>query len=277
MILNKSDKQKLRNEIKKTLDNVDTKNLIYFDKEFLDFLLFDYKIVNNTLVKLPVWTGKFLSKIDLSNVSFSDVAWDMLDDEKIIDYSYTNANIDLSLSYNAKENNSINLKNCIFQNTNVYLDEDNNIKEIIVNNSNLKNTNIVIPKNVKLKANYSNFCNTNLENVTISLGADLEDSSLYKCYFKNTKLNIILDNSYYKDLVLNAPPIYINDYAERIKYKVHNEWVNCYLNGKLIKTKEEKELIKSSLLKQYEAMKKELFNATVNNINKQLIRERKFY
>ena len=103
------------------------------DPELLDQLLFDtYTERLNGLykdrfpngspdvkIKYPVWSGPFLSKLDLSSVNFEDVMWniayseyEMFEDTtnrmegiKKIDYSNTNAKIDFSKAFEAKFDN----------------------------------------------------------------------------------------------------------------------------------------------------------------------------
>ena len=52
---------------------------IKLDKDILEDLLFDtVKIKRKDIsytVKLPVWSGRFLEALDLSEVDFSDVSW----------------------------------------------------------------------------------------------------------------------------------------------------------------------------------------------------------
>lgn len=51
---------------------------IKLKKEYIEKLIFDNVVLNEELgivLKIPVWTGPFLSKIDLSEVSFDDVSW----------------------------------------------------------------------------------------------------------------------------------------------------------------------------------------------------------
>lgn len=78
MNLNKKAKDELRNLIEARLKEVPEGNRICIDKELLEDLLFDSTFYDNELklqVKTPVWSGKFLQKIDLSMVSFENVSW----------------------------------------------------------------------------------------------------------------------------------------------------------------------------------------------------------
>lgn len=85
---------------------------IHIQKEILEQLLFGTVIMDTptgqVLVKYIVWSGDFLSKIDLSEISFDDVLWDINveDDDNYyseneiyeINLSNTNAHIDFSKS-----------------------------------------------------------------------------------------------------------------------------------------------------------------------------------
>ena len=131
MNLSKESKDELRTIIKDNLKNIPDGQQIHLNKDILEFLLFDEIVVNqekNLKMKIPVWSGEFLRKIDLSEVDFTDVSWQVFSDSNIrleeiecdddfnikimiikennknytINYSYTNAVIDLTKSFEAK-------------------------------------------------------------------------------------------------------------------------------------------------------------------------------
>ena len=90
MSLNKDAKDELRKIVEQKLESIPKGYRIHLDKEMIEELLFDVrteKLNPNTVVKemanKPVkvkyieWSGDFLSKIDLSEVSFEDVFWDI--------------------------------------------------------------------------------------------------------------------------------------------------------------------------------------------------------
>ncbi len=124
MRLSEKDRYAFRERIEVMLRKVPEGQRIKLDKDLLEDLLFVKKTVNeekDIMVKLPVWSGKFLRKIDLSEVSFDNVSWTMLDNitsiaiskdfeideefvkqleliqrrnnSRCINYSFTNANI----------------------------------------------------------------------------------------------------------------------------------------------------------------------------------------
>lgn len=130
MKLNKEGKLKLRESIKQQLENVPEGQRIHLDKKLLEELLFDTYNEEFEMgcaldgkkvpVKYLVWSGPFLSKLDLSEVSFDDVLWEVRDFEpetyfvqgttnhyaesgvEAIDLSNTNAKIDFSKSFARK-------------------------------------------------------------------------------------------------------------------------------------------------------------------------------
>ena len=104
MTLNEESKNKLRQLIEKELIGAEYKERIPLETELLEQLLFKKQKIGvcKIVAKFPVWSGDFLSKIDLSGVSFENVVWNteaikhyVGQDVDIIDYSYTNAVIDI--------------------------------------------------------------------------------------------------------------------------------------------------------------------------------------
>ena len=68
MNLSKESKDELRTIIKDNLKNIPDGQQIHLNKDILEFLLFDEIVVNqekNLKMKIPVWSGEFLRKIDL--------------------------------------------------------------------------------------------------------------------------------------------------------------------------------------------------------------------
>lgn len=94
MNLSKKDKQELRKSVEVLLNASPDNKKIQLSNETLNELLFDTYIVNKEKgikVKLPVWSGDFLRKLDLSRVSFENVSWLILgllaDDFTLYDYT----------------------------------------------------------------------------------------------------------------------------------------------------------------------------------------------
>ena len=83
MKLSKKDKDELRKSVEVLLKVSPDNKKIQLSNEILEELLFDTYVVNKEKgikVKIPVWSGDFLRKLDLSRVSFEDVSWSMLYD-----------------------------------------------------------------------------------------------------------------------------------------------------------------------------------------------------
>ena len=95
MKLNKKDKDEFRNKIIELLKEVPEGQLVQIDKDILEGLLFETITVseeNNIQAKLPIWSGEFLSKIDLSQVDFTNVSWSLINfkltDDDILGFKY---------------------------------------------------------------------------------------------------------------------------------------------------------------------------------------------
>ena len=135
MKLNNKDRRKLRSIVEEKLSDIkDNSEKIKFDSELLEQLIFDEMTVSlsdkSLVFKYPVWTGKILQKLDLSELSFDNVFWGAdsivesiingseffkkkLDEDGIIkgendlliDFSNTNADIDFTKSFDYKNPN----------------------------------------------------------------------------------------------------------------------------------------------------------------------------
>ena len=78
MQLNREDKDKLREYIEVRINEIPYGQRLQLDKEILESLLFEPITINKEKVlklKLPIWSGDFLKKIDLSQVDFTNVSW----------------------------------------------------------------------------------------------------------------------------------------------------------------------------------------------------------
>ena len=81
MKLNKQSKDELRKEIIEQLKKVPNGQRVQLDKDLLEDLLFEVVTLDkekDIKVKLPIWSGEFLKKIDLSQVDYTNVSWGML-------------------------------------------------------------------------------------------------------------------------------------------------------------------------------------------------------
>ena len=78
----KIDIKEAKKILEEKLKNVPNNQRIHIDKEILEKLLFETIVLdeeNNIIMKYPIWSGDFLSKIDLSELTFEDVAWSDLE------------------------------------------------------------------------------------------------------------------------------------------------------------------------------------------------------
>ena len=277
MSLSKESKDELRTIIKDNLKNIPDGQQIHLNKDILEFLLFDEIVVNqekNLKMKIPVWSGEFLRKIDLSEVDFTDVSWQVFSDSNIrleeiecdddfnikimiikennknytINYSYTNAVIDLTKSFEAKNCNKIYLMNCNFKGLNLQNQDFTKFRILYACNSDLSDTNLSIPNRI-FSASCSNLSNIDLSNYSIN-GIDSISGApvdFYKCSLLNTKINIEFNPYEYK-LIIDD---YINNKSKISLHKlvlfnklINDAWIGCYLNGKKI-TKQKTDIFES--------------------------------
>lgn len=81
MKLNIKERENLRKYIEEILTKIPEGKKVHIDKEILEILLFEKVTVNKKtkeFFNLPIWSGNFLSKIDLSEINFENVSWSLL-------------------------------------------------------------------------------------------------------------------------------------------------------------------------------------------------------
>ena len=309
MELSKQDIEKLRKDIMHHLTNIEIGDNVHIEKGLLERLLFDVVTVDKekkVVVKLPVWSGYFLRKIDLREVDFSDVSWCILGNEKFkigfndliissdsvyseiekindkkidevnaldsnffVDYSCTNAKIDLTKSYEAKHGRYIEIRDCNFTDLDFSKLDLSEISELILINSSITNTELCIPSETGIKATKSYLENIDLSTRTINASDYFmkKDDGFENCYLNNSKINIKL---YSYDFSTQLT-------QQRLKNAMANNWVGCYVNGKKVLSPEEQAAKKESLKAQYEQMKNEIFVSTLENIDKQAKQKKKVF
>ena len=243
------------------------KERITISKDILESLLFEtiiYDKENNGILKLPVWSGKVLSKIDLSDVDFEDVAWGLYSDweepyrdylkymdpkvarrfsngllvdiqrtfdSSHIDYSHTNAKIDFSKSFECKVSGKARIHKCRFIGVDLSNNDTRKIDSIV--DSNLADTKLVFyPEYVPLCV-MSSLENTDMSRLTIDGGPIVLGEPMpfdYYCDLTNTGVNITFN-------YLDEDVYYISN------VNVYNEFVEhlsgCTINGKLVKSVED--------------------------------------
>lgn len=302
MILNKDGKNELRKKIIEQLKNVPDGQRVHLDKELLESLLFQtitYNKNTNEKLKLPIWSGDFLRKIDLSEVSFDDVSWSLIVDERWycpekefkefmdgetyvkmpdilptlelgskVDYSYTNANIDFSKSFEFKKTGKIKLLFCNFSGVDLSKNDMSKIGGVF--HCDLADTGIMLsPEMFANKRGYA-FGSTFLKNVDLSKfsvsAIDLMcDNYILQgdCDFTNTGLNVSV-NPTAKEWN-NEEKWVKNEFNEMM-----TRLCGCYVNGKLVHTEEEKQAIAQEKREEYEKMKDEIIGSTLRSIDEQV-------
>ncbi len=302
MKLNEKSKNEIREEIVRQLKNVPEGRRVHLDKELLESLLFQsvtYNKEKNEKLKLPVWFGDFLRKIDLSEVSFEDVSWSLIVNDKWdypeqaymefmdkesfdkmpnilprldggskIDYSHTNANIDFSKSFEFKKIGKVYLLYCDFNGVDL---SKNDMSNLECYECDLANTKIKLSPEMFDNDRYSSINYTNLKNIDLSkFSVDFIDLIGDKCFFdsncdfSNTGLNVSL-NLYMDEKDADRR----KDLKENLKDLMHN-LCGCYIDGKLVHTEEERRTIALDKKSEYEKMKEELIAKAINSIDQQV-------
>jgi len=220
--LNKESRNRIRRIIIEQLKEVPEGERIKLDIKLLDDLIF-FKYYDKEMeqqIKIPIWTGVFLRKLDLSELSFENANLDVseYDEEKkeyfeegavsymdkksineyiqeymecnekkliesqyTLDFSYTNIKIDF-------ENLYINcISNCNLEG----VDLSHIVKtKMGIYSSNLQKTNIKLNKDVVVFT--CDLENNDFSNTTIDARNIMNlDEEIYCCNLKNTGLNII--------------------------------------------------------------------------------------
>jgi len=183
MLFKKLDLEKrneLRKKILKELENVPEGTRIKLDKKILDQLIF-FKFKNkktNEQCKAPVWTGEFLRKLDLSELSFENAYLDILyfNETEVNKYEKRLFNSELCMNDDDSKVFIEEYKNCNdekilkgpyafdFSYTNIKLD--------------FKSTKSITDR----------ILSCNFEGVDLSK-SKFEDFVFYSCNMKNTRLN----------------------------------------------------------------------------------------
>ena len=175
MKLNKEGRNQLRTNIEEQLSQVPEGVRIHLDKDLLEQLLFETstEVLSDKLftydlegkivyVKHLIWSGDFLSKIDLSEVSFDGIFW--------------------SVTYNAEDYFGENAKNLYHEFGVTMIDLSNTNAKIDFSKAFASDFKV---KGVEIELSCCNFANTNLSNNVIDF-----DFSAEECNFANTGLRV---------------------------------------------------------------------------------------
>lgn len=249
--MKQKEKNKLRRLLFKKLRSLPEGKMIRIDNDALQELLFDEIVLRKskhdfpTIVKLPVWSGRFLRKLDLSQVDFTDVSWEILSNGDVdefeisnrtrqrlkelsqkhprVDYSYTNAHIDLSRSFESRTGCYISISGCDFSSIDLDTDIEGN-NQLIIYNSNISKTGLVIPRNIELSCMYSNLSDINLSNRAVDGYENCmnrDGKNLYGCDLYNTGIRIDLDMTKFKQ----------TSSMKKLVNSVEEKWRGCNLNA----------------------------------------------
>ena len=290
MKLSTKSKDELRNLIEESVTNIPEDLKLQLDSKILEDLLFETITIDKEkgiILKLPVWSGNFLKKIDLSQVDFTNVSWAILNstpicsmsingitiddrvyerisrirkniiekneelqNEYITIYSGTNANIDLTKSYEALHGGVIDVRACDFSGIDFSNLDLSQTKIVFLNAVNICKTNLVIPNHVGLLAYDSNLEGIDLSSRTIyarDYFTSSTSNALSKCNLRNTRIKIKLspyDPYDFKD----------DDWEAKINKAMNEDWIGCYVNGKKVLSNEEKRNIAQEQRKIYKKM-----------------------
>ena len=261
-------------------------------------------------IKFIVWSGNLLKKIDLGEVSFDNVEWgshldlgskgqyqtvygkENLQKWPII-LSNTNAKIDFNKSFSrlAFPNNKIEIVHCDFSN----VDLSNAHGELInsISSSDLGNTNIKLNLNEAMFIYNSNLAGADLSDITLpaSVFVFKESSNFYIIDTNLCDTGIHIEYRDYSKLPIGMLSKYIKkkrsretlDEEETKEYEdilyqgfklselLKNRWLDgCYINGKYKPNEEKLKLKKAYLLEQYETMKQDIINTTLESLSSQI-------
>ncbi len=269
--MEKEDRVILRDQIKRYLLTCSDQERINIPKDTLEDILFETETINIEgkwyQVKIPIWSGAFLSKIDLSAIDFSDVLWnynicvalnnifgqllstiaqirsDRADRSNYpyeIYYVNTNAKINFAESFLARFGHSsgipkydglVSMSNCNFSGTGLTF--GSGIKAIQILNSNLSNSSLTLPNISRLTITNSDLSNNDLSNLSIN-GLS---NQFYGTRFKNTGMSVYLDPNEIESYLAASKSAFkklfiamLNDY-----------FVGCIVNGHLLNSHPDKE------------------------------------
>lgn len=304
MKLNRQSKDELRKKIIEQLKEVPEGQRVQLDKELLEDLLFEVVTLDKEKgikVKLPVWSGEFLKKIDLSQVDFTDVSWNILasdieslsiyyfecygikldkivistlkkikedNDNRllssngyVVSYVGTNSKIDLSKSFEAIHGKELGIDSCDFTGLDFSQQDLTDIKLISVYYSSLKKTNLPIG-NIPFEAFGSDLSGIDLSTIEIDAQNYLSDNFSNLGACNLTGCGV--------QIRLHADDIKDGEEKDDLIQAMNVNWVGCYVNGKRVLSNEEKQAIATEKREKYGKMKDEIFSSTLGSVEEQV-------
>lgn len=224
MKLNAEGIKELREYILELLETVPEGERIKLDTKLLDDLIFfKGKNQQGEVIKVPVWTGPFLRKLDLSKLSFKNVFFGIGDEI----FNFTGKNMKVMMDAETDKR----FKKIKYFNVVDYVPPmpGNSVVEHMENMIDFSYTNI--------KINFNEIYGNAIEHTNFS-GIDLSASNAfailwaYKCDFSNTNVNFDFSLNDI-DLGLNCCDLSFNNFeGQNIEAKlfVNNPEI-CYTNG----------------------------------------------
>lgn len=232
-LLNEHPKIDLIHQILKTLKNLPEGQRLELPLDLLDDLIFlKIKDKEGVIVKFPVWTGDFLRKIDLSKLSFENVFFThsifsdtslfnssdlskfvfydgdlrvpiynrlfYVDVDYLIDFSYTNVNIDFSKIYGKT------IKRTNFEGVNLSNSNFDSLTDCSLESCNFSKTKIKNLPNI-VSIFDCNFSFNDLRDVEFDLTTSLKmkKPNIFTCTNANLKCDLKLLNFGIDDLDFN--------------------------------------------------------------------------
>ena len=278
MKLNNKDRRKLRSMVEEKISDIkDNSEKIKFDSELLEQLIFDEMTVSlsdkPSVFKYPVWTGKILQKLDLSELSFDNVFWGAdsivesiingseffkgkLDEDGIIkgendfliDFSNTNADIDFTKSFDYKNPNKVagkqlKLYYANFESVDLSNSNMDKFDAISLQKVNLKNTKAKLNLNKLTEIYSSNLESTDLSTIVLETGF-ISDENMGDSIYKNSGLKLK------------------GEMTEKISKMIKNHSLDgCFINGVEILSEENKKVQEEKIkqvIRDYEEYKSQL-------------------
>lgn len=307
MKLSRQSKDELRKKIIEQLKEVPEGQRVQLDKELLEDLLFEVVTLDKEKgikAKLPVWSGEFLKKIDLSQVDFTDVSWDILAADKgmledVIVYDLERYGIELDeevISTIAKiqednDNRLLSSNGVVvgYGGTNARIDLSKSFeaiygKELAIRSCDFTGLDFSQQDLTNIKSIFvydSSLRKTNLPIGNIPFdawGSDLRGIDLSTR--KIDAFQYILGD--YQNLgacdlagcgvqiSLDAEKFKDGKYKEDLTQAMNVNWVGCYVNGKRVLSDEEKEKNATEKREEYEKMKDDIFGSVLGSIEEQV-------
>lgn len=207
--LSEDKKQELRKFIIEELKGIKEGSKITLPYNIIEPLIFDKN--------KPIWTGEFLSKLDLSFIEYNNVGLNLKEnaEKNLASIDFSNTNIKVKMFYSLDDDFQL----CSIINTNfdnVDLSKTNTSEVIMIKNSTFNNSGLKLKNlyfkmpyyndisdygkqlNVGLKLSNSSFINCNLSELTVRLEvfsssevAELNQINFTNCNFNGSKLHIL--------------------------------------------------------------------------------------